>query len=88
MVLVLVLAFVVELSILALYCDKVSVVYSSFVVSLFSLRNVSSGFMFLYIYLEWLCSFFGGCLSAVLDFQFFAQFVLPFFPLTFVEVDA
>ena len=28
-----------------------------------------------------------GCLSAVLDFKFFTQFVFPFLPLTFVEVD-
>ena len=30
---------------------------------------------------------FWGCMSAVLDFFFF-QFVLPFLPFTFVQVDA
>ena len=40
-----------------------------------------------YIYLEWLYRFFGGYLLAVLD-NFFAQFVLPFLPIIFVEVDA
>ena len=41
-----------------------------------------------YIYLEWLYSFLLGYLLAVLDFLFFAQFVLPFLPLIFAEVDA
>ena len=42
----------------------------------------------LYIYPVWLCTFFLGCLSAVLYIQFFAQFDLPFVPIIFDEVDA
>ena len=42
----------------------------------------------LYIYPVWLCTFLFGCLSAVLYIQFFAQFVLPFLPIIFDEVDA
>ena len=40
-----------------------------------------------YLYLEWQGTFLLGYLLAVLDFLFFAQFVLPFLPLIFVEVN-
>ena len=36
-----------------------------------------------YIYLEWLCTFVLGCLSAVLDFEFCNEFVFSFLPVIF-----
>ena len=90
MVLALVLAFVVVVSVRTFRQNNV-LKFLSFFLHLLSVLfrcielAVVSCF---YIYLEWLCIFLLGCLLAVLYFLFFAQFVLPFLPLIFVEVDA
>ena len=54
------------MNILAKYYVKISVFFSSFLISPISLRRVSSGFLSLYIS-SMALTFLLGCLSAVLD---------------------